>query len=70
MSITNPNRAQAIDLAPFERCVLLILLRHWDRPLSDGAIAIELVGMGWFGIAVTPERVEMARLELMHLMES
>ncbi len=70
MSINNPDRTQTIDLAPFERCVFLVLMRNWDRPLSDDGIALELVRMGWVGLSVTPERVEMACLELMHLVEA
>lgn len=46
------------------RMVLLIVLRNWDRSLSVEGVALELECMGFTGVALSPERIEIALAEL------
>jgi hypothetical protein len=43
---------------PYSRMILLIVLRNWDRALTVEEIAVRLENMGFHGLNLTPERIE------------
>lgn len=51
-------------LRPYARMILLIVLRHWQEPLTTEQVIDELRGMGFTGMALWPERVEIVVSEL------
>lgn len=53
-----------VRLRVYARMILLIVLRHWQRPLSAEGIALELAQLGFTGEALIPERIEVVLAEL------
>lgn len=62
--MTRPLTTNIIELEPFARSVLLVLLRRWGTPIDVQDIMHDLIGMGWEHDNAMPDRVRLALVDL------